>query len=792
MSDELPPPSLFGLKTLDEKTLEAPDTRVEDAGSVRSIAMRMIIDDEPRSRERALTKGLLDGNSPYNAGKRKAAGQGWQANLNFMEGEASIDSAAVPYYQIFSGVKEYAVCKTKWGPDPQTTEKVGQRISQKFHQLLEGWREFDWHMQNCFREQLRWGYAPLVYDSGGSWKFKSIDSKAVMAMKDSASVVDDRQPCLMVIEKFTVSELWDKIKDEEAATAAGWNVPAVKRAIQKAAAGIGNQQTPWSATPWEEWQRRFKNNDLYWTANGQDVYTYRLLVKEFRKGATKISQFIVSQAPIYDDTPVGSGGGTAEKESDDAGFLFRHVDRYDSYSEALLVFFQNTGDGTWHSVRGMAMKGFKHWDASNRLKCKALDAAFQRCAIVLTTKNVKSADQLQLMVFSDRTILPPDTTVAQTGFSGDSEGVMAVDRMLTNHLANNLGVYNQRSMTRDDGRGEMPTAAQIQSQVAKEASLSSGQISITYTGLDLLYDTTFRKVVKSSDADAVAFREELASEGIPQEALENMECIYANRESGYGSSAMRMQNLQQLAPIVLTLPEEGKLAYNDMLIAATVGVDKVDTLNPRSRVPNEDDSVAAAENGSMWAGSPAIVSSGNDNVIHLQIHLREIERRVSPLRDALDQGGTPDPAQLQQAFEFLQLIGPHCEQHLAPLLRDPTRVQLAKQFSAQLQEYVAFSGKLRGAVLDARRQAAIAVQDKRNATALGEMDQAKLHSAQLADSIKSDKWATDKQIKIEKANTAARLATFKTTHQTTLNDYSTAAQIQREKEKTAATVSSTN
>src|SRR4051812_36325549 len=117
MPDELPPPSLYGLKTLEGKDLTAPETRLADAASLRGIARRMVIDEEPRSRERAICRGLLDGNAPYNSAKRKAAGQAWQTNLNFLQGEAAIDSASVPYYQIFSGVKEYAVCRTKWGAD---------------------------------------------------------------------------------------------------------------------------------------------------------------------------------------------------------------------------------------------------------------------------------------------------------------------------------------------------------------------------------------------------------------------------------------------------------------------------------------------------------------------------------------------------------------------------------------------------------------------------------------------------------------------------------------------------
>lgn len=779
-----PPPHLYGLRTLEGEKMEPPKTRVADAVSLRGIARRMILDDEPRSKERALTRGLLQGNAPYNPLRRRAANQAWQANLNFLEGESAIDSARVPYYQIFSGVPTYAICKTKWGGDNKA--QVSDKITKHFQTMLKGWQQFDWHMQNCFAEMLRWGYAPLIRDQANSWKFKSIESRCIMVPKDSDSVVDQRLPIVLIIESFTVSELWDKIQDEKAAADAGWNVPAVKRAIQWAAAGNANALTPWTATPWEEWEKRLKNNDLYWSTNGQVVYTYRALVKEFRRGNPKISQFIVSASPIFDDTQIN--GTQVETESDDAGFLFRHIDRYDAYDEALIMFFQNTGYGSWHSVRGMAMKGFKHWDASNKLKCKALDNAFQRSSIVLIPDSVDSADSMQLQVFSDRTILPPRTKVSQVGFAGDIEGVMAVDRMLGNHLANNLGVYNQRTLSREDGRGEVPTATQIQQQVAKEANLSQGQISITYTSLDQLYATTFAIAVTSSDEDAKAFREACVEDGIPLEALKSMESVTANRTSGYGSEAMRQQKLQQLFPLLHAFPVQGQSNYLDESISASMGPDKIDLFNPKTHIPQEDDSVAAAENGCIAAGSTPIVASGNNNVVHIQIHLQDVAQRMQPIQQQMDAGQDVDPQTLQTAYAYLQIMGPHLEQHMAPLLKDPLRKPLADQFEGQIRQLVSFNGKLRSAIISAHKAAQIQAQDHINATALGELDQAKLQSAQQKMAIQADKWQTDKTIKIDKAQTSARLDAFKTLHSTTLDDASTAADIRRQNVQVAAKV----
>jgi hypothetical protein len=748
----------------------------------------MIIDDQPRSRERAVTRGLLQGNAPYDPAKRRSSNNAWQANLNFLEGESAVDSARVPYYQLFSGVKQYAVCRTNWGDDEQTRQRASDIISKNFHKMLKGWQFFDWHMQNTFAEMLRWGYAPIIFDSGSSWKFKSLESRCVMMPKDTASVIDERVVIIMVVEKYSVTELWNKIRGEKDTgngySAAGWNLKACRRAIVQAAVGTGDSNHPWSAMPWEEWEIRLKNNDLYWTSNGQDIYCFRALVQEFRDGKPKISQFIVTQNPVFDNTKKEQG--TVEAETDDAGFLFRHIDRYDAFTDAIILFFQNTGYGSFHSVRGMAMKGFKHWDASNRLKCKQLDTAFQRCAVVLETDTMEAQDNAQLMVFSDRTILPRGTKVAQMGFSGDIEGVMAVDRMLTNHLANNLGVYNQRTLTREDGRGEQPTATQIQAQSSKEANLSQGQITVTYTHLDQTYSTIFRKAVVSSDEDAKAFRDACAEDGVPLEALKDMESVCANRTSGYGSSALRQQNAIAFNPYVQSLPEEGKSNYIDMVIESFFGPDKVEVLNPKSYKPKEDDSLAAAENGAIAAGSQPIIASGNDDVQHVQIHMQDVAQRMAPLQQAMEQGQQVDAATLQQAYDYLSIMGPHIEQHLARMEKDPLRKNIAKQFEDQLKQMVSFHGRLRAAIVSAKNEERIMQEQKANATSLNAMDQAKMQSQQISDQIKVDKWNTDKAIKIDKAQTSSRLSSFKTLHDAQLNAVSTASDITLDHKKAVA------
>src|SRR6267142_5950823 len=66
-------------------TVYIPETRVADAFSARQVCLRLLDNDRLRGRERAKVQGMLDGNVPFDPNKLKAMGQGWRANLNFLE-----------------------------------------------------------------------------------------------------------------------------------------------------------------------------------------------------------------------------------------------------------------------------------------------------------------------------------------------------------------------------------------------------------------------------------------------------------------------------------------------------------------------------------------------------------------------------------------------------------------------------------------------------------------------------------------------------------------------------------
>jgi hypothetical protein len=175
--------------------------------------------------------------------------------------------------------------------------------------------------------------------------------------------------------------------------------------------------------------------------------------------------------------------------------------------------------------------------------------------------------------------------------------------------------------------------------------------------------------------------------------------------------------------------------------------------------PTYDSAWAVRENAAMQQGEQPLVVSGMNHAIHLEVHLQDAAEQMAPLQEAMEEGGI-DPAALEKAYQYIGILGPHAEDHLAQLEQDPSAENLVQLFRTQLKNVAAFHGKLRGAILDARRMAQQQALEQQNATALSIKDQAELQSMQADIQREDAKAAADVRRKDWKAQEAQRLKTW--------------------------------
>lgn len=205
--------------------------------------------------ERAIVKGLVDGNPPYNDAKKRAEGRGWECNLNFMEGQAIMDASAVPYFALFANVPYFADCRTEFRDDNPDHETWCSKITNRFSNLLKRWPQFNWNIQQVSYWMRLHGIGHAFFDRDGDWRFRGLETGVVLVPKGSPSCIDDRMPFIIIRIPYRIVELWDWIKDEKAAEAAGCNVQAIKDAIRYGMKGLAPSGSQWWAQSWEYYEK---------------------------------------------------------------------------------------------------------------------------------------------------------------------------------------------------------------------------------------------------------------------------------------------------------------------------------------------------------------------------------------------------------------------------------------------------------------------------------------------------------------------------------------------------------
>ena len=223
-----------------------------------------------------------------------------------------------------------------------------------------------------------------------------------------------------------------------------------------------------SPIDWELVQQELRNHDLYETTRSSVVRIAHIFVREF---SGRVSHLIVEEAD-------GITGG----KKPDAAFLYKNIGRFDSFRQVLCPLFYDIGDGTWHSIKGLALKLYPFIEIKNRLNCAVVDNAFLNMSVLVRPTTSAAYNAAAIMHLGPLSILPPNLEVTQWGIAGRMEEGLAVEKALTMKLESNLGQYRKPTMRE---QGNPVTATQVSFDAAKEAALGKGAVNRFYAQLEI-------------------------------------------------------------------------------------------------------------------------------------------------------------------------------------------------------------------------------------------------------------------------------------------------------------------
>jgi hypothetical protein len=708
---------------------------------------------------------MLDGNAPYSHDELRRQGQTYRTNVNFREGEAILNSACQPFYDLFAEADTY--CKIEVDePDQDKKARYSRVVTQHFDDLLKSWAGFDWNTQQMINDMVGFGKGFVMWPNRTNWQYRAIPHTRIL-VPDQTPSDPDQLELLVVRESMTVHELYGHIRNTETARAVGWDIKATLDAINRA---LPEYDTDNARVDYELLQKELRNHDLYQTVKSSIIKCAHMFVKEFDG---RVSHLIVEERyPAKDGKWVDETTG-----QDGVRFIYKKIGRFDSFRQVVGTVFYDIGDGTWHSIKGLAIKLNPFIEIKNRLNCAIVDNAFINMSVLTRPTTARAEEAMAIMQLGPLSVLPPNLEITQWGIAGRMEEGLAIEQSLSNKLESNTGQY-RRPMSRE--QGNPPTARQVSFDASKEAMLGKGAVNRFNTQMDCIFEEVYRRAADPNQFDdnggpasmALEFQRKCQEAGVPAKCLLKPLWVRATRNMGNGSLFMRQQTIQETSTLVPMMNEAGKQNWLDSAISVMAGSENVGRWNPKSSLtPNleNDQATATLENAAISIGSPVMITKTQNSVVHAAVHLKAASDAVNSLK----QGG--DPAHV---LTFLHGAGAHTAQHLAEIKKDPMHKQIATMVEGQLKQLGGIADKLQGQIQQHIQQQQQAKQQQDQVMNSMQLKQAETESKIQLSREKTNEAMRQKQ---EKHDQSMALTAGKTQQGMVLADAKTAADLRRKR-----------
>ena len=279
------------LGSLDDKGKPV-ETRLKDVKSALAIFATLRGADEKSAVNRARIDARFDGAAPYNASTLAISGQGLKTNLNFGDAQRLLDISLSAYVDLYSSLERLIEVTGTQG-EASEIKPAEEIVAEELTHLIRGWPEFHNAYLRLCTTFIKHGVAVAYFDSPDDWRFRVGGFTDILIPRQTPA----NEECIDIAigrRNYLLHELYNYIKNPEAATKVGWNVAEVKRVIAKNATTSGRT---YDNADYERMQAEMKNNDIYEGIQNPSVRVLHYWVKEMDGS---VSHYISAEATPKD------------------------------------------------------------------------------------------------------------------------------------------------------------------------------------------------------------------------------------------------------------------------------------------------------------------------------------------------------------------------------------------------------------------------------------------------------------------------------------------------------------
>lgn len=695
MSDlaDLPPndQSDYAVKTLDSQTLEPPSSRLGKSWAIRQRIVDLRNNDRERGPNRAKIQRWIDGQQPYDATKLTNAGQRDRTNFNPQEAQGMVDQSVAPYYSVVFRNPKFATMSNTYGESPFLQRLWSDNMAANFHTLLEEWSGFSYQMRLMFKQMVTFGIGLPMFPDSDTWQMESRKNGEVL-VPDEIPADIGALPELAYFTKMSAVDLF-RMVDKPKAKEMGWFPETAKRFIAQNAPDQITGMPEFGQSFNEQWAESLRRGDVMWNGEKARIPIAGYLVKEFDGKISRVLLLDSKEAVVADN------GGTAGDEY----LIFKKEREFECYQDFLIPFFQNIGNGDWHSVKGLGRKIRDLTISGAKILCRHIDKAIKSGGFIFQALDDGGEQISQLIEISGGTVIPSSLHLEENRFDQSVQGGLLVRREVQDVLQTSSASY----LPRVSGENSEPTLGQAQLNYQNQSKLSESDMDSFFKSMDPLLREILKRALKQglrlyrnrhqdglppdaydapdnfdNDAERGAYWmvRRNVQDGVPLEAQEfKWLCsIRATRGVGSGSPAGTDIATKELISMAPAMDARGRQNAFRARAAFLMGYSNVDEYFPPFDdvgMPDDQAAMATLENNALRTeGGELLVTPKQDPVVHSRIHISDAFDHLKKV-----QGGQGNPMEL---LVHLHQAGPHIKTHLMAFEGDKTREREYKQLDA--------------------------------------------------------------------------------------------------------------
>ena len=615
-----------------------------DIGQALQLVRSLQAENREREKKNSRILERYNAERPYNPHQLKADGLSWKTNFTTKPLTSLVDKVVPRFVSAIRGMKY--LTSASLPPRFQNADDKSERFQQEITDTCRANPKWDEFLNDIAQEDILFGYVCAAWLDSYSWFPRYYDQDSFLVPQGTKHFSDSA--CVVCVrDSYLVHELFDMVRDFDAADVAGWDVENVVEAINNA---IPDDRRSYQT----DYSRVYA--DLVRESAILSSFTGAKAVICWHVFVTEVDGFVTHVA--FDDR---SG-----KQ------LFWANKQFARMSDVSAFFTFQHGNGRIHGSKGIGRELYNIASVLDRARNEAVDRLQLSGKLVLKCDE-KHIKRFRMSVVGNAILIGSDYELQESKLETGVEEFFTLDKFLT-ALLNDIGGNTSPNTLPER---ERINKEEVELQARREQEKQDTVIERFLLHFARFMNTIQRRLCDPNtiDKDAKELQARLKT-FLNEEELQYL----ANQPAVHAVKDYTDEERQQI--ILIAQEGKGNPLYNQLALeraklTAVVGAKFADEVllaqnDPTETAENEREQLM--ENDAMKSGVPIPVSPRDNHIIHLEV----LQNTISGLaKQAVN--NVP-------LWHYMEILAAHASDHV--------KAGEVRGMAAQMQPYKTFLMKL--------------------------------------------------------------------------------------------------